>query len=144
MKQKFSASWTGSKQPRKQRKFRANAPLHLRRKMISVSLSKNLREKHDKRSFPVRKGDNVSIMRGEFKGKSGKIESVNMKKMKVVIDGIYRTKKDGSKVAVMFEPSNLQIKELVLEDKKRKVSLERKASVKKIKTENKKETKKNA
>jgi large subunit ribosomal protein L24 len=144
MKQKFSASWTGSKQPRKQRKFRANAPLHLRRKMISVSLSKNLREKHDKRNFPVRKGDNVSIMRGEFKGKSGKIESVNMKKMKVVIDGIYRTKKDGSKVAVMFEPSNLQIKELVLEDKKRKVSLERKASVKKIKIENKKETKKNA
>ena len=144
MKQKFSASWLGSKQPRKQRKFRANAPLHLRRKMISVSLSKNLREKHDKRNFPVRKGDNVSIMRGEFKGKSGKIESVNMKKMKVVIDGIYRTKKDGSKVAVMFEPSNLQIKELVLEDKKRKVSLERKASVKKIKTENKKETKKNA
>jgi hypothetical protein len=32
----------------------------------------------------------------------------------------------------------------VLEDKKRKESLERKASVKNIKTENKKETKKNA
>ena len=144
MKQKFSASWTGSKQPRKQRKYRANAPLHLRRKMISISLSKELKKKHDKRNFPVRKGDNVSIMRGEFKGKSGKIESVDMKKMKVIIDGIYRTKKDGSKVAVMFEPSNLQIKELVLEDKKRKASLERKASVKKIKIENKKETKKNA
>jgi len=144
MKQKFSASWVGSKQPRKQRKFRANAPLHLRRKMVSVSLSKELKKKHDKRNFPVRKGDNVSIMRGEFKGKSGKIENVDMKKMKVVIDGIYRTKKDGSKVAVMFEPSNLQIKELVLEDKKRKASLERKASVKKIKIENKKETKKNA
>ncbi len=144
MKQKFSASWVGSKQPRKQRKFRANAPLHLRRKMVSVSLSKELKKKHDKRNFPVRKGDNVSIMRGEFKGKSGKIENVDMKKMKVIIDGIYRTKKDGSKVAVMFEPSNLQIKELVLEDKKRKVSLERKASVKKIKIENKKETKKNA
>ena len=144
MKQKFSASWTGSKQPRKQRKYRANAPLHLRRKMISVSLNKELKKKHDKRNFPVRKGDNVRIMRGEFKGKSGKIESVDMKKMKVIIDGIYRTKKDGSKVAVMFEPSNLQIKELELEDKKRKESLERKASVKKIKTENKKETKKNA
>ena len=144
MKQKFSASWTGSKQPRKQRKYRANAPLHLRRKMISISLSKELKKKHDKRNFPVRKGDNVSIMRGEFKGKSGKIENVDMKKMKVIIDGIYRTKKDGSKVAVMFEPSNLQIKELVLEDKKRKESLERKASVKNIKTENKKETKKNA
>ena len=78
MKQKFSQSWTGSKQPRKQRKLRANAPLHLRRKMISVSLSKELKKKHDKRNFPVRKGDGVSIMRGEFKGKSGNIESVDM------------------------------------------------------------------
>ena len=126
MKNKFSTSWTGSKQPRKQRKYRANAPLHLRRKMVSVTLSKDLRKKHDKRNFPVRKGDNVKIMRGEFKGKSGKIEKVDLKKLRVEIDGIYRTKKDGSKTSVYFEPSNLQIKEMVLEDKKRKESLERK------------------
>ena len=128
MKQKFSTSWTGSKQPRKQRKFRANAPLHLRRKMVSVSLSKELRKKHDKRNFPVKKGDSVKIVRGEFKGKSGKIEKVSLKKMKVEIDGIYRTKKDGSKTNVYFDPSNLQIKELVLEDKKRKAALERKGT----------------
>jgi len=141
MKQKFSTSWTASKQPRKQRKFRANAPLHLRRKMISVSLSKELKKKHDKRNFPIRKGDSVSIMRGEFKGKSGKIDSVDLKKMKVLIDGIYRTKKDGSKVAVNFDPSNLQIKELDLTDNKRKIALERKASVKKVKVGKKEATK---
>jgi large subunit ribosomal protein L24 len=155
MKQEFSKSWTGSKQPRKQIKFRANAPLHLRRKMISVSLSKELKKKHDKRNFPVKKGDSVSIMRGEFKGKSGKIENVDLKKMKVEIDGIYRTKKDGSKTNVYFEPSNLQIKEMDLTDKKRKAALERKSSTKSKKNAEKpaketkekskvKETKKNA
>lgn len=136
MKQKFSTSWTGSKQPRKQRKYVANAPLHLRRKMISVTLSKDLRKKHEKRNFPVRKGDNVSIMRGEFKGKSGKIENVDLKKMKVEIDGIYRTKKDGTKTSVYFAPSNLMIKELDLNDKKRKAALERKET-KKVKVEKK-------
>ena len=130
MKQKFSTSWTASKQPRKQRKFRANAPLHIRRKMISVSLSKELKKKHEKRNFPVRKGDGVSIMRGELKGKSGNIESVNLKKMKVTIDGIYRTKKDGTKVSVFFDPSNLQINNINLDDKKRKIALERKETPK--------------
>ncbi len=139
MKNKFSASWTGSKQPRKQRKYVANAPLHLRRKMVSVTLSKDLRKKHEKRSFPVRKGDNVSIMRGEFKGKTGKIENVDLKKMKVEIDGIYRTKKDGTKTSVKFAPSNLMIKELDLSDKKRKAALERKETKK---TEKKKDDKK--
>ena len=151
MKQKFSASWTGSKQPRKQRKYVANAPLHLRRKMVSVTLSKDLRKKHDKRNFPVRKGDSVSIMRGEFKGKTGKIENVDLKKLRVEVEGIYRTKKDGSKTNVYFAPSNLMIKELILEDKKRKAALDRKETKKSEKNETKKdikekvkETKKNA
>jgi len=130
MKRKFSTSWVGSVQPRKQRKYRANAPLHIKRKMMSSNLSKELRKKYGKRNIPIRKGDNVRIMVGEFKGKTGKIEIVSNQKLRVTIEGLYRTKKDGSKVAVIFSPSNLQIKELELEDKKRKASLERKGSVK--------------
>jgi large subunit ribosomal protein L24 len=130
MKTKFSTTWTASKQPRKQRKYRANAPLHLRRKMMSVSLSKELKKKHEKRNFPVRKGDMVSIMRGEFKGKSGKVDNVDLKKLRIEIDGIYRTKKDGSKTNVYFAPSNLQIKELDLNDQKRKIAIERKETKK--------------
>src|SRR3989344_5196133 len=127
MKKQFSTKWTGSKQPRKQRKFRFNAPLHIRHKMISANLSKELRKKHGKRNFPLRKEDKVRIMTGEFKKKTGKIESVDLKKIRVSIAGINRTKKDGTKVAVYFHPSNLQITELNLDDKKRKLSLERKA-----------------
>jgi len=125
MKKKFSTKWVGSRQPRKQRKYRANAPLHIKHKMISVNLSKELRKKYGKRNFPLRKGDNVKIMIGEFKKRSGKIELIDVKRLRVAIEGIYRTKKDGTKVNVYFSPSNLQIKELDLEDKKRRESLER-------------------
>jgi len=143
MKQKFSTKWIGSKQPRKQRKYRANAPLHILHKMISSNLSKELRKKYGKRSFPVRKGDIVKIMIGEFKRKTGKVDSIDVKKSRIIIEGIFRTKKDGSKVGVYFDASNLQIKELNLEDIKRKKALERKtASVsEKPKTDTKKENK---
>jgi len=133
MKQKFSIKWKASKQPRKQRKYRYNAPLHVHRKMMSVNLSRELRKKYGKRNFPVHKGDNVRIMKGEFKKKVGKIESVDLSNNRVVIEGIYRTKKDGTKVAVYFDVSNLQIKDLNLEDGKRKKALERGASAEKKK-----------
>ncbi|MEM2956083.1 MAG: 50S ribosomal protein L24 [Candidatus Pacearchaeota archaeon] len=125
MKEKISR-YKSSVQARKQRKFRALAPLHLRRKMMSANLSKELRKKYLKRSIPLIKGDSVRIMRGEFKNKKGKVLNVNKKKLKVYIEGIQRSKKDGTKINVPFDPSNLQIIELNLEDKKRIQALERK------------------
>lgn len=128
MKKKFSNKWKASKQPRKQRKYRANAPLHLKRKMMSAHLSGLLRKRYGKRNFPLRKGDSVKIMKGEFRKKTGKIDSVDYQKLRVEIAGIYRTKKDGTKVGVYFIPSNLMITELNLEDKKRREAIERKAT----------------
>lgn len=139
MKKKFSTKWNGSKQPRKQRKYLANAPTHIRHKFISANLSKELRKKYGKRNFPLRKEDSVVVMRGEFRGKTGKIESIDLKKLMVMIGGIYRTKKDGTKVGVKFDSSNLQIKELNMEDKKRTEAIQRKneKKAKVIKTESK-------
>ena len=126
MKQKFSKHWIASKQPRKQRKYRANAPLHIRRKFMSANLSKTLKQRHEKKNFPLRKGDKVKIMRGEFKKKTGKIESIDLKRLRTTIEGFNRTKKDGTKVKVYFSPSNLQIQELNLEDKERMIAIGRK------------------
>ena len=142
MKQKFSKHWIASKQPRKQRKYRANAPSHIRHKLMSVNLSKDLRKKYGKRNIPLRKDDSIRIMKGEFKGKTGKIETIDRAKLRISIAGITRTKKDGSKVGVWFDPSNLQIKELNLEDRKRTQALERKATSKTEKVEKKIEVKK--
>ena len=119
MKKQFSTKWKSSKQPRKQRKYLANAPLHIKSKFISVNLSKELRKKYGKRNIPVKKGDSVKVMRGKFKGKQGKITEVKLKISKVSMEGIQVKKQDGSKVNVKLQPSNLQIIELDLEDKKR-------------------------
>jgi large subunit ribosomal protein L24 len=119
MKKKFSTAWKGSKQPRKQRKYLAKAPLHIKRKLLSVNLSKDLRKKVGKRNVVVRKGDNVKVMTGKFKGKTGKIIQVFTKKSKVTMEGIQVKKQDGSKANIKLQPSNLQIIELNLDDKKR-------------------------
>ena len=122
MKKKFSKKWKSSKQPRKQRKYLANAPIHIRRKFLSINLSKELRKKYGIRSISARKGDVVKIQRGKFKGKSGKIVSVNLRKGKVYVEGIQRKKQDGSKVNIPLAPSNLQIIEPSIEDKRRKIN----------------------
>src|SRR3989344_3289619 len=109
MKKQFSTQWISSVQPRKQRKYRFNAPLHIKHKFLSAPLSKSLRKQHSKRALPVRKGDEVLVMRGSFKKKRAKITEVNLKKTKVALENIQRAKKDGTKVSVYFHPSSLQI-----------------------------------
>ncbi len=121
MKKKFSKHWKASKQPRKQRKYLANAPLHIKRKFLSVNLVKTLREKHKTRNVPVRKGDKVKVMRGSYKGKSGKVVEVKIKLGKIYMENVQRKKLDGSSVNVPIKASNLQILELNTEDKKRKL-----------------------
>lgn len=139
MKNKFSNIWIGSRQIRKQRKYRMNAPLHVKHKMMASALSEELSKKHNRRAFPIRKGDNVKIMEGKYKGKTGKISDVDIKKMKVSIEGVQASKKDGTKVNLKFQPSNLQIQELNLEDKRRNEALNRsKKEPKEIKIKEKK------
>lgn len=119
MKQKFTTKWKSSKQPRKQRKFIANAPLHIKRKSFSANLSKELRKKHEKRNIPIRKGDKVKVMRGTFKKKEGKVNKIMINQGKVYVDGIQTKKMDGSNALVPLKASNLQIIELDTTDKKR-------------------------
>ncbi|MCX8158692.1 MAG: 50S ribosomal protein L24 [Candidatus Pacearchaeota archaeon] len=130
MKKEFSLSWVCSKQPRKQRKYLANAPLHKKHKFLSANLSKSLREKYGKRSLPLRKGDEVLVMRGSFKKKKAKVSFVDLKHNRISLENIQRTKKDGTKVNVYFHPSVLQIQALNLDDKKRLAILQRKTSSK--------------
>lgn len=138
MKSKFSKTWNASKQPRKQRKFRANAPNHIKKTFMGATLDKPLRIKHKRRSIEVRKGDEVKVMRGKFKGKLGKVGSVNVKNTRIQIDGIQRAKAGGGKLVTWFNPSNVKIVSLNLEDNKRMKSLPKKE--KEEEKENKKTT----
>jgi len=142
MKQKFSTHWKGSKQPRKQRKYLANAPLHLRKEFVSINLSKELRKKVGKRNLPAKKGDKVKVCVGKFKGKTGKILTVNLKKSKIIVEEIQVKKQDGSKASVKLQPSNLQIIELADRKFKEKKTETVKKENPKDKTKNKEQEKK--
>ena len=115
-----------SAKPRKQRKFLYTAPLHLKRKFLSSHLSKELREKYKRRALPLRRGDEVQIMRGKLKGKTGKIARVNYKKYRVYIEGATRKRTVGTEAQIGLHPSKLKIINLNIDDKRRQKILERK------------------
>ena len=102
MKSGFSPSWNRSVQPRKQRKYVANAPNHIKRKMLAATLDKPLRTKLSRRSIELRKNDEVKVMRGKYAKKTGKVLTIDMHNSRIQIDGITITKKDGEKVSVWF------------------------------------------
>ena len=122
----WSKDWNNSKKPKKQRKYRKNAPLHIKRKFCGSHLAKELRQKYNCRSMVIKNGDKVTIARGQYKGQKGKVEEVDIKKQIIFISGIESQKKDGTKVRCPINPSNVIINELNLEDKKRNQILERK------------------
>merc|ERR1711893_546228 len=90
-KMKLNKDVTGSR--RKQRARHFNAPSHLRRKIMSAPLSKELRQKHNVRSLPIRKDDEVMVVR---------------------VERMQREKVNGTTVQVGIHPSNCVITKLKL------------------------------
>jgi len=115
---------TKSKKPSKQRKRFFNAPLHRRTKIMSVHLSRELREKYGRRSFPIRVGDTVRVLRGDHKDTEGKVIKIDRKKYRVFIENIYRENSRGDRVYIPIHYSNLMIIDLDLSDEWRRRRLE--------------------
>ena len=114
--------------PTKQRKNMYLAPLNERYKRFAAPLSAKLKESHNTNSVPVKKGDTVMIMRGDRKGTEGKISQIDRKHYRIFIEGATREKVDGTSIPVPIHPSKVMITRLNLDDKRRKQTLERKAS----------------
>ena len=108
-----------SKQPRKQRKALYNAPAHARGKHLSATLSKDLRADLGKRSLPLRSGDKVRVLRGDFKGHEGEVLSVDYGSYKVTIEDVTLSKPDGTAVFLPVDPSNLMIIDADTKDDRR-------------------------
>jgi large subunit ribosomal protein L24 len=118
MKTNFALQWLRSIQPRKQRKFRFNAPHHIRGSFLNAKLSKELREKHKVTSVRVRTEDKVKVLRGQFKGTTGAVTKVDLGRTRIYVSGAELVKKEGSKVPYPIHPSNVIITS-VTTDKKR-------------------------
>ena len=117
---------TKSMSRRKARRAHFQAPSHVRRVIMSSRLSKELRAKHNVRSIPVRKDDEVRVMRGKFKGKEGKVTQCYRLKWVIHVDKVQDEKANGTSVAVGIHPSNVEITKLKTSGF-RKAILERKA-----------------
>merc|ERR1712194_1001758 len=55
------------------RKAYFTAPSHIRRKLMSAPLSKDLRTKYNVRAIPIRRDDEVMICRGHYHDREGKV-----------------------------------------------------------------------
>merc|ERR1712238_626457 len=116
---------TVSASRRKSRKAYFTAPSHVRRKLMSAPLSKDLRTKYAVRSVPIRRDDEVMIVRGHYHDREGKVTQVYRKKWRIHVERVTRDKANGQTVPIGIHPSKCMITKLKL-DKDRKALLERK------------------
>lgn len=100
-------------------------PKHMTERMLRSPLSRALREKYGRRNVRVIAGDTIKVMRGEYSGIEGKVETVNMKRGSLAIEGIQREKVRGGNVKVEINSTNVVVTDLDLDDKLRLALIQR-------------------
>nr|AJS12962.1 50S ribosomal protein L24P [uncultured archaeon] len=117
---------TSSIKAKKQRKARANAPLHLKKRMMSAHLDSALMTEYNVRSVPVRKGDTVKVIRGSEDARAieAKVAEIDLKHCKLIIENVTVAKADGTQKPRPVDPSDVIITKLDLTDPWRKEKLE--------------------
>ena len=115
----------GIKKPGKARKRMFNAPHHAKRKQLSAPLSPSLKAQYGTRSMPVRSDDTVQVTKGDRRQSEGKVLRVDSKRGRLYVEGIQRTRMDGSNVQLPIRPENVMITRLNLDDSRRREKLER-------------------
>merc|ERR1719326_1548775 len=116
---------TVSSSRRKCRKAHFTAASSARRKIMSAPLSKDLRQKYNVRSLPIRRDDEVTVVRGSYHDREGKVIQVYRKKWCIHVERVTRDKANGQTVPIPLHPSKVVITKVKL-DKDRKALLERK------------------
>ena len=109
-------------------------------KQICASISKDLRKKYSRRSIRIMTDDTVKVMRGEYKGLTGKVTKISTETSGVAIEGNKKEKLKGEKIDVYIHSTNMIITSLNTDDKWRLKILEKKpkSKIKSMKEEAKK------
>lgn len=115
--------------PNKQRKAIWNTSNSRMNRHLSAPLSSGLQTRHEVKSLPVRKGDTVKIVRGDFNGVEGKVTEVDRSRNRLYVEGVTREKVAGTQTKMTIHPSKVQITNLTLDDRWRSKSLEKKKSL---------------
>jgi len=118
-----------SSKPGKQRKYQFNVKKNEIHKILSVHLSPKLREGKKFRSIPVRVGDQIIVLRGNMKGRSGRVSRVDPKHQRIYIDKAVKRKTDNTEIPVPIHPSNCMITKYDEKDRKRLELINRRIKV---------------
>ncbi len=116
-----------SRKPSKQRKILFALPHHRRVKLMECRLSDELAEELGVRRLPIRKGDSVMVISGEFKGSEGTVTRVDRKNYTIRVKELSIEKADGAEYNVPIHYSNVIITKIE-KDKWRSKIIERRAA----------------
>lgn len=83
---------------------------------MSAPLSKELKAKYKISSLPIRKEDEVVVVRGSKKGSEGKVGSVYRLKFAIQLEKLTKEKSSGASVPINIHPSKVVINKLYLSD----------------------------
>ena len=109
--------------PSRQRKEIYEAEGQRLRKLLAAPLSDELRRVQGRRSYPVRKGDTVKIVRGDFAGVEGKVTDIDTHGRRLFVEGVTREMTSGTSTNVSVHSSKVMITKLNLDDKWRAESV---------------------
>ena len=111
-------------------------------KQVSTPISKDLRKKYSRRSIRIMVNDTVKVIRGEYKGLTGKVAKISIESNSVAIEGNKKEKLKGDKIDVYIHSTNVIITSLNTDDKWRLKILEKKlkSNIKAMKEDAKKKS----
>ena len=95
-------------------------------KQICATISKDLRKKYSRRSVRIMANDTVKVIRGEYKGLTGKVSKISLRSNSIAIEGNKKEKLKGDKIDVYIHSTNVIITSLNTDDKWRLKILEKK------------------
>ena len=95
-------------------------------KQICAPLSKQLRKNYERRRIRIMTDDTVKVIRGEYKGITGKVTKISSDSNSVAIEGNKKEKLKGEKIDVYIHSTNMIITSLNTDDKWRLKILEKK------------------
>lgn len=114
-----------SSQARKVRKHFFNATKEEKHIAMSAPLSKALQKEYGIKRLPIRRDDEVEVVRGQMKNRTGKVVAVKLSTMRINVESVTKQKMSNETVFIPIHPSNVVITKLKM-DKHRKGLIEKK------------------
>ncbi|KAH0789770.1 60S ribosomal protein L26-1 [Histomonas meleagridis] len=114
-----------SSQARKVRKAFFNATKEQKHIAMSSPLSKDLQKQYGIKRLPIRRDDEVEVVRGQMKKRTGRVVAVKLSTMRINIESVTKQKISNETVFIPIHPSNVVITKIKM-DKYRKNLIEKK------------------